>query len=309
LWFSAKKSGKIRRFFDCLFSLNYKIPGASMKLRIPLAIALGLCCAQVHAADQTKSAAAQPATTAVTVQTTTQPATATQPETTTVTVAKPTAPAAAAMPAIPGFATDKEKISYAIGIDLGANFKAQGIDVDPATLQRGIQDILAGGKLAMTKEQVAAIFIAFRKNMEAKQKAAFEVASAQNLQEGTAFLAANKTKPGVTTTASGLQYKVITPGKGASPVDKDIVTVDYTGTFINGKVFDSSYQHGKPVSFPVTDVIAGWTEALKLMHPGETVEIYVPAKLAYGERGMPGAIGPNQTLVFKIHLISVKKAG
>jgi FKBP-type peptidyl-prolyl cis-trans isomerase FklB len=257
-----------------------------MKLKTLLTVAVGFCCMQAMAAQQTTAA---PAVAAPVVTVTT--------------------PVSAPLPTVTGFTSDKEKISYAIGVDLGANFKAQNIDVNPATLQRGLNDVLSGGKLAMTKEQVAATLIAFQKNMMAKQKALFDAASAKNVQDGAAFLAANKTKPGVKTTASGLQYKVITAGKGVAPKDNDTVTVDYQGTFINGQVFDSSYQRGKPVTFPVSEVIPGWTEMLKLMQPGETVEAYVPANLAYGERGMGNVIGPNQTLIFKIHLISVKQAG
>ncbi len=255
-----------------------------MKLRTLLVAAIGFCCVQAMAAPQpaANAAPAQPAAAA--------------------------APAIVALPAVPGFTTDKEKISYAIGVDLGANFKAQNIDIDAATLQRGLNDMLSGGKLVMTKEQVAATLMAFQKNMMAKQKMVFDAANAKNLQAGVAFLAANKTKPGVVTTASGLQYKVVTMGKGAIPKDNDTVTVDYQGTFINGQTFDSSYQRGKPVTFPVSEVIPGWTEVLKLMKTGETAEVYVPANLAYGERGMGNVIGPNQTLIFKIHLIAVKKA-
>jgi FKBP-type peptidyl-prolyl cis-trans isomerase FklB len=255
-----------------------------MKLKTLLIAALGFCSVQAMAAQTAAKPAAAPA------------------------AQQTAAPTTVALPAIPGFTTDKEKISYAIGVDLGANFKAQNIDINPATLQRGLNDMISGGKLAMTKEQVAATLMAFQKNMMAKQKAVFDAMSAKNLQDGAAFLAANKTKTGVVTTASGLQYKVVTPGKGDAPKDNDTVTVDYQGTFINGQVFDSSYKRGKPVTFPVSEVIPGWTEALKLMQPGEVVEIYVPANLAYGERGMGNVIGPNQTLVFKIHLISVKKA-
>jgi FKBP-type peptidyl-prolyl cis-trans isomerase FklB len=248
---------------------------------------------------------------AMAAETTTQAAAPTvasaQPaSTTTVAASKPQA--TVPLPAIPGFTSDKDKISYAIGVDLGANFKAQGLDIDSANLARGIKDIQAGGALAMTKDQVAATLITFQKNVLAKQKALFDAMSLKNQQEGNAFLAANKTKPGVVTTASGLQYKIITPGTGTAPVDSDIVTVDYAGSFINGKMFDSSYQRGKPVTFPVSEVIPGWTEALKLMQPGATFEIYLPANLAYGARGLGNAIGPNSTLTFKIHLISVKKA-
>lgn len=124
---------------------------------------------------------------------------------------------------------------------------------------------------------------------------------------GDAFLAANKAKPGVVTTSSGLQYKVLTPGNGQKPTATDVVTVDYAGTLINGKEFDSSYKRGEPATFPVNGVIPGWTEALQLMNKGSTWELYIPASLAYGDQGAPPVIGPNETLVFKVHLIDVKK--
>jgi len=259
-----------------------------MKLPIIVAVGLTLLSLQALAAEPAKAPAAA------------APAAATP-------AATAAAPAALNLPNVPGLTTDKDKISYSIGMDLGNNFKNHGIDVDAATLARGIKDAQNGNTL-MTKEQVSATLDAFQKQFMAKQKAAFMSESTKNLKEGNDFLAANKTKPGVVTTASGLQYKVVTPGNGDKPGDNDTVTVDYEGKLINGKVFDSSYQRGKPVSFPVADVIHGWTEALKLMQTGSTYEIYVPPTLAYGAQGMPGAIGPNQTLIFKIHLISIKKA-
>jgi FKBP-type peptidyl-prolyl cis-trans isomerase FklB len=128
----------------------------------------------------------------------------------------------------------------------------------------------------------------------------------QNMTQGDAFLEKNKTKKGVITTPSGLQYEVIEEGNGRKPSKTDIVTVDYEGTLINGKVFDSSYKRGEPASFPVNGVITGWQEALQLMNTGSTYMLYIPAKLAYGEYGAGGLIGPNETLIFKVHLISIK---
>lgn len=125
-------------------------------------------------------------------------------------------------------------------------------------------------------------------------------------QAGELFMSENKTKPGVVTLPSGLQYKIIIAGTGKSPLLTDIVTVDYQGEFVNGKIFDSSYQRGEPVSFPVNGVIPGWTQALQLMKQGATWMLYVPPQLAYGEKGAPGAIGPNETLIFKVHLISIR---
>lgn len=130
-----------------------------------------------------------------------------------------------------------------------------------------------------------------------------------NKQEGETFLAANKSKPDVVTLDSGLQYKIITEGKGAKPAAKDMVTVHYSGTFIDGKEFDSSYKHGGPISFPLNQVIRGWTEALQLMPVGSIWELYIPANLAYGDRGAPPTIGPAKTLIFKVELIDFKKAG
>lgn len=133
-------------------------------------------------------------------------------------------------------------------------------------------------------------------------------AADHNKMQGEAFLAKNKTKPGVVTLADGLQYKVITAGKGATPTDTDTVTVHYSGTLIDGTEFDSSFKRGQPASFPVNGVIPGWTEALKLMKVGSTWELYIPSSLAYGEQGMPPAIGPNQTLIFKVTLLGIEKS-
>lgn len=222
--------------------------------------------------------------------------------TTATTASAPAAPAQALPP------VDKGKVSYSIGVDLGENFKTQGIEVDPDMLVKGMKDAIAGNKLMLTKEEMANTLVAFQKQLVAKQQANFANQSSKNEQEGTAYAAANKAKPGVVTTASGLQYKVIDAGTGSSPKDSDVVTVDYSGTFINGKVFDSSYKRGKPVTFPVSEVIPGWVEAIKLMKPGATYEVVVPPALGYGDRGLGNVIGPKQTLLFKIHLISVKPA-
>ena len=133
-------------------------------------------------------------------------------------------------------------------------------------------------------------------------------AQEQNLMTGEAFLTANKKKPGVVTLADGLQYKIVKAGTGAQPKDGDIVTVHYAGKLVNGTEFDSSYKRNEPTSFPVNGVIPGWTEALKLMKAGSTWELYIPASLAYGEQGAPPAIGPNETLIFTVNLISVQKS-
>ena len=162
------------------------------------------------------------------------------------------------------------------------------------------------------EKAMQAAIMTMQKQAMAKMQQKEKLLAATNLKASNAFLAANKSKPGVKTTASGLQYKVLTAGKGAAPTKQDTVTVDYEGKLISGKVFDSSYKRGKPVSFPVGGVIKGWQEALQMMKVGATWELYIPPAIAYGAQGSPGSIGPNQVLVFKVHLISMKspkKAG
>lgn len=231
------------------------------------------------------------------------------------TATKTTAPAATVAPAasVPPInagtlATARDKVSYAIGIDMGTNLKNQNIDVNADVLARGIKDATSNGQLLLSQQEIGETLANLQKQIMAKREADMKGQADRNKRAGDAFLQANKTKPGVVTLPSGLQYKVITPGNGRQPTDKDNVTVNYSGTLINGQEFDSSYRRGKPVSFPVGEVIPGWSEALRLMKTGSTWEIYVPPNLGYGERGLTGGpIGPNQTLVFKINLVSVNK--
>ncbi len=223
------------------------------------------------------------------------------------TVNSPTTPAPATAVTSTSDSTlksDNDKVSYAIGVDIGRNFKNRGLTLNPQALQAGVQDGLAGAKTQMSPDDMQTALTNFQKNLTAKQEAQMEQTGAKNLSDGNAYLAQNKTKPGVVTLADGLQYKIIKAGEGNSPTDSDTVTVNYTGTFIDGKVFDSSYAHGKPVSFPVNQVIPGWTEALKLMKPGAVWELAIPPALAYGTSGA-GPIGPNETLLFKVELIAV----
>jgi FKBP-type peptidyl-prolyl cis-trans isomerase FklB len=227
------------------------------------------------------------------------------------------APAAKATPATPpkpatkpasaaALTTDKEIDSYAVGLNMGRGLKRQPVDLDTASLLRGLKDSLDGNKPLLTDDEVDAALKQLQAQVQKQQDAESAKAGEANVKEGEAFLAANKTKDGVVTLPSGLQYKIVTAGTGAKPTAKDTVVCNYRGTFINGTEFDSSYKRGQPASFPVGGVIKGWTEALQLMPVGSKWQLFVPPDLAYGERGAGGAIGPNQTLVFDVELISIK---
>lgn len=204
--------------------------------------------------------------------------------------------------------TDTDKLSYSIGSDLGKNFKRQSIDINPTVMAQGISDAMGNGKLLLTDDQMKEVLTKFQKDIMEKRAAEMSKKSAENLATGTKFLAENKAKEGVVTLPSGLQYKIIKNGSGAKPTKEDTVTVEYTGHLISGEVFDSTAKTGKPATFKLSQVIPGWTEALQLMPAGSTWEIYVPATLAYGDRSVGGPIGPNETLIFNIHLISVEKS-
>ncbi|MEO5667633.1 MAG: FKBP-type peptidyl-prolyl cis-trans isomerase [Bdellovibrionota bacterium] len=198
--------------------------------------------------------------------------------------------------------TQKKKVSYVIGQQIGESMKTQGVDIDVDVLATSIKDVLKGNKAQLTPEEMRATMMAAQQEMMAKQSKEGEA----NAKKGSDFLEANKSKEGVKVTASGLQYKVITPGKGATPTDKDSVVCHYKGTLIDGTEFDSSYKRNEPAEFPVTGVIHGWTEALKTMKEGEKRQLFIPSDLAYGPQGRPG-IPPNSVLIFDIELIKVKK--
>ncbi len=197
----------------------------------------------------------------------------------------------------------KDKVSYSIGLNIGFNLKKQNVSINPDTFVLGLKDALAG-KPQMTDEQVKETMTAFEKEMIDKQKAA----GVKNGADGEKFLAENKKKEGVKTTASGLQYKVVKEGTGAQPKEKDTVMANYRGTLIDGTEFDSSYTRGQPATFPVSGVIKGWTEALQMMKVGSKYQLFIPAKLAYGERAIGPDIGPNSTLIFEVELLDVKPA-
>jgi len=197
----------------------------------------------------------------------------------------------------------KDKVSYIIGMDIGNNLKKQSIDIDPNILAKGLKDSLTSGKPLLTEKEIQETMAAFQKEMMAKKE---EVAK-QNKKDGETFLSENKKKEGVKTLPSGLQYKVIKAGAGKKPKSTDTVTVHYRGTLINGTEFDSSYKRGQTVSFQVSGVIPGWTEALQLMEEGAKWQLFIPSNLAYGERGAGGVIGPNATLIFEVELVSIQE--
>jgi len=196
----------------------------------------------------------------------------------------------------------KEKVSYSIGLNIGRNLgsdlKKQSIDIEPNILAKGIQDALSGANPLLSDEEIQETMVALQKEMSEKQK-----------QRGEAFLSENKKKEGVKTLPSGLQYKVIKAGTGKKPKLNDTVKVNYRGTLIDGTEFDSSYKRGQPVSFQVSGVIPGWTEAVQLMEEGAKWQLFVPSNLAYGQRGAGRVIGPNTALIFEIELVSIQEKG
>ncbi len=201
--------------------------------------------------------------------------------------------------------TQKDKLSYAIGMDMGGSLKRNSIDVDVDALVKGLKDSLAGGKMLMTEQEQRETLVAFQKEFQAKQQEKMKALAEKNKKDGEAFLAENKKKKGVKVLPSGLQYKVITEGKGPSPKETDTVTVNYRGTLIDGTEFDSSYKRNEPATFPVKGVIKGWTEALQHMKEGAKWQLFIPADLAYGERGAGNMIGPNSTLIFEVELLKI----
>ncbi|HKF05230.1 MAG TPA: FKBP-type peptidyl-prolyl cis-trans isomerase [Candidatus Sulfotelmatobacter sp.] len=203
--------------------------------------------------------------------------------------------------------TQREKNSYALGMNIGSGLKKQGAtaSVDPILVSRGLRDALSGGKTAMTEDEMRAALQQLMTEVRSAQEAKSHQEGATARKDGEAFLAANKSKDGVQTLPDGLQYKVLQQGSGPKPTANDTVTVNYRGTLISGKEFDSSYKRGQPISFPVGGVIKGWTEALQLMPVGSKWQLYIPADLAYGDRGAGSDIGPGETLIFDVELLSI----
>ncbi len=245
------------------------------------------------------------------------------PATSTPTAKTPAAPAAttpkapvkttgtaAKSAAVGPLATRKEKFSYALGMDIGkqvaGNLKKQSMEVDWNLVSQGLKDATSGGKTRLTEDEAKAVLNEVQNEVHKEQQEKAQKAAATNKTEGEAFLAANKTKEGVVTLPSGLQYKVLTAGTGPKPTASDQVVCNYRGTLINGKEFDSSYKRGQPATFGVGQVIKGWTEALQLMPVGSKWQLFIPSNLAYGERGAGAEIGPNSTLVFEVELLSIQ---
>ena len=208
--------------------------------------------------------------------------------------------------------TNRDKASYAIGLQIGQALKRQGLDIDPKLLAAGISDTLAGKKPALGDQQLQAALTAFQKEMQTQQAAKAKAAEKKNKKAGTVFLAGNAKKKGVKTTKSGLQYQVLKAGKGARPKATDTVEVHYRGMLIDGKVFDESFKGKVPakadetVKFAANRVIRGWTEALQLMPVGSVYRLVIPSELGYGARGAGQEIGPHSVLIFEVHLLAIE---
>ena len=203
------------------------------------------------------------------------------------------------------FKTEEEKIGYAIGMNIGINMKRQKVEVDAEQLAAGLKAAFSSSETLLSEEEMGQILMAYQQEMQQKQQAEMATAAAGNTKAAADFLTANSKLEGVKTLDSGLQYKVLATGAGASPKAESKVEVHYRGTLIDGTEFDSSYKRGTPASFPVNGVIPGWTEALQLMKEGDKWQLAIPPQLAYGDRGAPPVIPANAALVFDVELIKV----
>jgi UDP-GlcNAc:undecaprenyl-phosphate/decaprenyl-phosphate GlcNAc-1-phosphate transferase len=204
------------------------------------------------------------------------------------------------------FNNEKEKLSYALGMDLGNQLRRLAVDLDPTIFAKGLGDALSGGKMLLTEEEARAAVAGLQAEMKRKQAEARKVGAEENQKAGDAFLAENKAKEGVVTLPSGLQYKILKAGDGKKPAPSDTVEVNYRGALLDGAEFDSSYSRGQPATLQVSGVIPGWSEALKLMPVGSKWQLFIPSQLAYGERGAGSSIGPNATLIFEVELLAIK---
>lgn len=267
------------------------------------AVAAGIIALGYAQAQQTPPASAPKTTPAPAASATQTPGTTT-----------PKAPAAkpgatvAKKPTVLTLTTQKQKASYAIGLNIGKSMHKDSVDVDPNILLRGMKDGLAGAKPLLTDDEAKAAMVALQAELRKKGEEKMLVEGEANKKEGDAFLAENKTKEGVVALPSGLQYKILKEGTGPKPAATDSVVCNYKGTLLNNTEFDSSYKRGQPVTFPVNGVIKGWTEALQLMPVGSKWQLVIPGELGYGARGGPqgSGIGPNATLVFEVELMSIQ---
>ena len=203
--------------------------------------------------------------------------------------------------------TQKDKASYSIGVSIGKNLKDQKVEITTDILVKGLLDAYTGAKTQLTEKEMGDVLTQFQQEIMAKAQEEAAKKGDENKTKGEKFLADNKNKPGVKSTPSGLQYSVITEGTGPKPTASSTVKVHYTGKLIDGTTFDSSVDRGEPVEFPLNGVIKGWTEGVQLMSKGSKYKFYIPAELAYGERGAGNAIGPNETLVFEVELLDIVK--
>jgi FKBP-type peptidyl-prolyl cis-trans isomerase len=235
---------------------------------------------------------------------------ATTPKAAAKTPVKKTATATKSAAAAPALTTRKDKFSYALGMNIGNGYKQglekQTVEFNADLIAQGVKDALSGAKTRLTEDEAKAVLTEVQTEVNKQRQEKTKEASDKNKAAGEAFLAANKSKEGVVTLPSGLQYKILTAGIGPKPTASDQVNCNYRGTLIDGTEFDSSYKRGKPATFGVGQVIKGWTEALQLMPIGSKWQLFIPSSLAYGERGGPGgAIGPNEALIFEVELISI----
>src|SRR6267143_181998 len=274
-------------------------------LTTALLLAAGMMLAGDGYAQQTPAANTPPATTPAAPAATTPKA-----ATTSKAPAKKTGTAPKSAAAAVPLKTRKEKFSYALGMNIGTGYsqglKKQSVDVDWNLIAQGMKDAAAGSKTRLTQDEAKAVLNEVQTEIQKQQQEKAQQAAAANKTEGEAFLVANKSKDGVVTLPSGLQYKILTAGTGPKPSASDSVKCNYRGTLINGTEFDSSYKRGQPATFAVGQVIKAWTEALQLMPVGSKWQLFVPADLAYGEHGAGAEIGPNATLIFEVELLSIE---
>ncbi len=210
--------------------------------------------------------------------------------------------------------TEDDRVSYSVGFSMGSSFKQDELKINLEILQQGMEDGFTGSKQLLDEEEVKKTMMGFKEKMRAKKQAEYMERMEErrkqgeaNKEKGRQFLEENKAKEGIVTLESGLQYKILNKGTGASPKPTDTVKCQYRGTTIDGKEFDSSYERGKPATFAVNRVIKGWTEGLQLMKEGGKWQFFIPSELAYGERGAGNNIGPNEVLIFEVELLEIEK--